>query len=93
MRHYSKVIIGVPDGPMEPQELTIEIDCDVCGVMEWRTHIAHFGTLVRTLTNMYDTMTDDGTTKGMGTFQDHAAAIAYLNEAFPEWKVGRIRQR
>lgn len=95
MRHYSKVILSVPDGPDDPQELGITIECDVCGTFELSTHIAHFGTLVRTLTDLYGSLawpTDNGVSAGAGTFRDRGECAAHLNRHFPEWKAERLRR-
>jgi hypothetical protein len=62
-RHYSSVIIQTPEVGEQP-ELVIYFDCDVCGKSEWRTHITHLGTLVRTLVDVLEKVGgDDGHTE------------------------------
>lgn len=94
MRHYSKVIIAVPDDAADEPELKIWIDCDVCGKMEFSTHIAHYGTLVRTLSLHYRDMGgDDGFSEPMGVpLKELEKAVSFLDRAFPEWKAERLRK-
>lgn len=98
-RHYSKVVIELPDSPSDPQEIVLTIDCDVCGEQELRTHVAHFGTLVRVLSDAFDDMgRDDGETYHVvdASWQPSSQkqkVLDYLNRVFPEWKAGRLRAR
>ena len=94
MRHYSKVLIGVPDSPDDPQELTVEITCDACGTIEFRTHIAHPGTLARTLSDVVRGLGgDDGHSTKLQHFEGLDAAREHIDRTFPEWKADRIRKR
>lgn len=94
MRHYSKVLIEFPDSPSDPQELIVHMDCDTCGEHEWRTHVAHFGTLVRVLNEAYQSLGGDGgSTQNMKLPEgaDLRKAREHLDRHFPEWKAKRIR--
>lgn len=98
-RHYSSVLISTPDTDDDKPELRIQIECDVCGTIEIHTHIAHFGTLARTLSHYFRLLggDDDGVTENM-QIPDHIKgderkAVEYMNRRFPEWKVGRLRER
>lgn len=95
-RHYSKVLIEIPDSESDPDELIVTIDCDVCGKNEWRTHINHFGTLARTLHAMFKEMQpdDDGVTHALKNVPpEKALALEYLDRRFPDWKADRLRER
>ena len=93
MRHYSKLLVHLPDSPSDPPEVRIEMDCDVCGELEISFDVAHIGTLYRLLADIFHSSADDGTSKMFGSFpsKERAKAIRHLNKHFPEWKTCRIR--
>lgn len=98
MRHYSKVLVELPDTPSDPQEVVVSIDCDVCGKVEFRAHVAHFGTLVRVLSQAFHELraADDGKTDAVSVWapsDQKQKVLDYLNRAFPEWKMDRLRER
>lgn len=99
MRHYSKVIIELPDGPEDPPYAVVSIDCDVCGEEELRIHMSHLGTLMRVLQlTMNDLHDEDGIAEPMsgvlpGTPVNKAKIRDYFDREFPGWKADRIRRR
>jgi len=97
-RHYSKVLVELPDGPSDPPFAVVTIDCDVCGEEELRIHVAHLGTLLRVLGQTVDDLHDDGTAQAFSqvfgaTPADKAKARDYLDRTFPGWKGDRLRAR
>jgi len=94
-RHYSKVLVQLPESPTDPPEIVVRIDCDVCGVSEFRTHITHLGTLARVLGDIMAFVHDDGHLEKLSSpeREDRQKVLDYLDRRFPEWKGERIRRR
>jgi hypothetical protein len=97
-RHYSKVLVELPDSPDDPPYAVVRIDCDVCGPSEIRLHVLHLGTLLRVLTQTLADLDDDGTAEALsplldGTPANKARARDYLDRVFPDWKAHRLRER
>lgn len=98
-RHYSKVLLELPDCPSDPQELVITIECDQCGGRdEWRTNIVHLGTLVRVLNDAWASLgqDDDGTMEKFTEFvpsESKARVMEHLRQYFPQWKQDRKNRR
>jgi hypothetical protein len=97
-RHYSKVLVELPDSDGDPPYAIVTIDCDVCGPSEIRLHVEHLGTLMRVLAQTLAGLEDDGHTEALsplleGTRANKARARDYLDRVFPDWKAYRLRQR
>jgi hypothetical protein len=97
-RHYSKVLVELPDGPEDPPYAVVRIDCDVCGPTELRLPMPHLGTVLRVLTQTVADLEDDGTAEALsplleGTRANKARARDYLDRVFPGWKAFRLRAR
>lgn len=98
MRHYSKVLVSLPDNPHDPPYAIVSVDCEVCGELEARLHVAHLGTVLRALQKIVDTIQDDGVTDQTsplmeGTPANRAEVRKFLDAAFPDWTAERIRRR
>ncbi len=99
MRHYSSVLVSIPEGPDDSPYAVQSIDCDVCGTEEVQIHIAHVGTVLRVLSHLLDDLYEtDGAAEPMtpllpATPTNKAAILAYLDREFPGWKADRIRRK
>jgi hypothetical protein len=102
MRHYSKIIVELPDGPSDPPYAIVSYDCDVCGEEEVRIHMHHIGGVLRSLRDVLGRLGDDGSTEEIAVGQGDWAPSTpsnkqklreYLDRAFPDWKAGRLKER
>lgn len=100
-RHYSKVIVELPDGPSDPPYAIVQTDCDVCGEDEFKIHVSHLGTLLRVLESTVASLGDDGCAESMmkdgtafaaSTSENKRKAREYLDRAFPGWKADHLRR-
>jgi hypothetical protein len=97
MRHFSKVIIELPDSPNDPPYAVLSIDCDVCGQEEIRIHMSHLGTVARILQQTIAGLGDDGFSDSVGsclesTPANKAKVRDFLDRTFPGWKADRLRR-
>lgn len=99
-RHYSKVLIELPDSPSDPPYAVISIECEQCDKTEIRIHVAHLGTVGRVIDQTVQSLfSDDGFTESMRPFfipstPDNKKKIRdYLNSFFPGWAAGRAMAR
>jgi hypothetical protein len=98
MKHYSKVIIELPDGLDDPPYAVVSIDCDVCGEEEIRIPMQHLGTVLRVLDHAIAQLGGSGASQPMGpqfldkTPENKAKLRDCLDRAFPGWKADRIRK-
>lgn len=96
-RHYSKILVELPDSPDDPPYAVLRIDCDVCGPSEIRLHVQHLGTLLRVLSQTLDDLADDGVAEALtpmfeSTPANKARVRDYLDRVFPGWKAHRVRE-
>jgi hypothetical protein len=101
MRHYSKIMVELPDSDDDPPYAIVNIDCDVCGEEEIRIHVSHIGSLLRVLGNTVQALHrdgDEGSTETLGTFfapstPDNKKKVReFLDRKFPGWKADRLRR-
>jgi hypothetical protein len=94
-RHYSKVLIELPDSPSDPDVAIISIECDVCGTKRLQIHPQHLGTVARVIQKTIASF-DDGSSEPMmvdpflpSTEENKQKVKRYLDERFPAWRAER----
>ena len=97
-RHFSKVLVQLPDSDADPPYAIVTIECDVCGPSEIRLHPAHLGTVLRVLGQVVADLQDDGHADTLSpllesTPANKARVREYLDRMFPDWKAYRLRER
>jgi hypothetical protein len=97
-RHYSKVLVELPDNPSDPPYAVVSIDCATCGQSELKIHVAHLGTVLRALSGTVDSLHDDGfhdviTPYFIPSNEENKRKVReHLNREFPGWVVGRQKK-
>lgn len=99
-RHFSKVLVELPDSPTDPDVAIITIECETCGTKRIQIHPTHLGTVARVLTRTIAAYADDSTESfaippewQASTETNRQKVLKYLNDKFPGWRDNREKVR